>query len=261
VSDLHYQLNGSPANPPLVFLHGFLGSSNDWNFAVDHLGSNYYCLRVDLPGHGQSRLENNAQYAMPATARLLVELLDQLNLPRVNLLGYSMGGRLALYLAVHYPDRFLKIILESASPGLEDSGDQKRRQEQDERLAQTLEKKGLEQFLRDWYNLPLFQGLSSYPAFSEMFQRRLQNDPLELARSLRQMGTGSQPSLWADLAGIQLPVLLLAGEKDQKFGNIARQMQQRNPQFRVTVVEGCGHTIHFENEKRFLQEVADFFIT
>jgi 2-succinyl-6-hydroxy-2,4-cyclohexadiene-1-carboxylate synthase len=260
VSDLHYQLDGSSAKPPLVFLHGFLGSLDDWNFAVDHLSSNYYCLRVDLPGHGQSRLADPVHYSIPYTARLLVELLDRLKMPQVNLLGYSMGGRLALYLAVHYPDRFLKMILESASPGLENSREQKQRQEQDERLAQALEKKGLEPFLREWYNLPLFQNLSSLPAFTEMFQRRLHNDPLDLARSLRQMGTGSQPSLWSRLPEVQLPVLILAGEKDQKFCDLAIQMCERNSQFRMSVVEGCGHTIHFENEKRFLQEVADFLI-
>ncbi|OGB67137.1 MAG: 2-succinyl-6-hydroxy-2,4-cyclohexadiene-1-carboxylate synthase [Caldithrix sp. RBG_13_44_9] len=260
MSDLHYQLDGSPGKPLLVFLHGFLGSVDDWNFAVDHFVSDYCCLRIDLPGHGQTRLADPAQYAMPSTARLLIELLDKLKMSQAHLLGYSMGGRLALYLGVHYPDRFLKIILESASPGLEDSREQKQRQEQDERLAQALEKKELEQFLREWYNLPLFQNLSLHPSFREMFQRRLQNDPLDLARSLRQMGTGSQPSLWSRLSEVQLPVLLLAGEKDQKFRDLAIQMQERNSQFRISVVESCGHTIHFENEKRFLQEAAEFLM-
>jgi 2-succinyl-6-hydroxy-2,4-cyclohexadiene-1-carboxylate synthase len=261
MSHLHYQLNGSPGKPLLVFLHGFLGSLEDWNFAAAHFASNYHCLRVDLPGHGQSRLAEPAQYSMPATARLLIELLDQLKISKAHLLGYSMGGRLALYLAVHYPDRFLKVILESSSPGLEDPQEQKQRQDQDERLAQALEKKGLEQFVREWYSLPLFQNLSSHPCFAEMFQRRLQNDPVELARSLRLMGTGKQPALWARLAEVQSPVLLLTGERDQKFCGIAPKMRQRNPQFQISVIEDCGHTIHFENEKRFLQEVAGFLLT
>src|SRR4030043_615955 len=113
MSDLHYQLDGSPGKPLLVFLHGFLGSVDDWNFAVDHFVSDYCCLRIDLPGHGQTRLADPAQYAMPSTARLLIELLDKLKMSQAHLLGYSMGGRLALYLGVHYPDRFLTIILES----------------------------------------------------------------------------------------------------------------------------------------------------
>jgi 2-succinyl-6-hydroxy-2,4-cyclohexadiene-1-carboxylate synthase len=260
LNHLHYQLDGSDGNTLLVFLHGFLGSLEDWNFAAAHFASKYYCLRVDLPGHGQSRLAEPAQYSMPNTARLLIELLDQLKISRAHLLGYSMGGRLALYLAIHHPDRFLKVILESASPGLEDPQEQKQRQEQDERLAQALEKKDLEQFLQEWYSLPLFQNLSSHHSFTQMFQRRLQNDPLELTKSLRLMGTGNQPSLWSRLPEIKLPLLMLAGERDQKFCEMASKMRQRNPQFQISVIEGCGHTIHFEDEGRFLQVVAEFLL-
>ena len=260
MSQLFYQLDGPPGKPLLVFLHGFLGSSEDWNFAVTHFVSHYSCLRVELPGHGRTRLADPQLYCMPAAARLLVELLVQLKMSKAHLLGYSMGGRLALYLANHYPDRFLKIILESASPGIEDPPEQKQRQEQDESLAQALEKKGLQQFLQEWYRQPLFQNLSLLPLFNEMYQRRLQNDPLELAKSLRLMGTGVQPSLWSRLPEIQMPVLLLTGEKDKKFREIALKMRQRNPQFQVSVIEDCGHTIHFENEEKFLQGVSSFLL-
>lgn len=260
MKNLHFELSGPAGKPVIIFLHGFLGSSIDWDFAVEHFKVNYQCLCVDLPGHGQTHLTDPKHYSIPNTARLLIDLLDRLQIKMANLLGYSMGGRVALYLAVHYPSNFEKVILESASPGLEDEIERKKRQEQDEQLAQVLEKKNLEQFLREWYHRPLFKNLLGQPGFERMFQRRLKNDPIELAKSLRYMGVGNQESLWLRLPEIQLPVLLLAGEMDQKFCDIARRMQKKNPGFRLAIIEDCGHTIHFENEKRFLQEVSAFLI-
>ncbi len=261
MKNLHFNLSGPAGKPVIIFLHGFLGSLADWDLAVEHFQVDYQCLCVDLPGHGQTRLADPKHYSIPHTAQLLIELLDQLQIKKANLLGYSMGGRVALYLAVHYPSHFEKIILESASPGLEDVIERKKRQEQDEQLAQILEKKNLEQFLREWYHRPLFSNLLNQPGFEKMFQRRLKNDPIELAKSLRYMGVGNQESLWPQLPEIQLPVLLLAGEMDQKFCDIARRMQKMNSGFTVAIFEDCGHTIHFESEKRFLQKISAFLLS
>lgn len=261
MKNLHFNLSGPAGKPVIIFLHGFLGSSADWDFAVEHFQFDYQCLCVDLPGHGQTRLADPKHYSIPITARLLIDLLDQLQIKKANLLGYSMGGRVALYLAVHYPSNFEKIILESASPGLEDVTERKKRQEQDEQLAHVLEKKNLKQFLREWYHRPLFKNLLEQADFEKIFQRRLKNNPIELAKSLRYMGVGNQDSLWPRLPEIHLPVLLLAGEMDQKFCDIAQRMQKMNPGFTLAIIEDSGHTIHFENEKRFLQKVSDFLLS
>lgn len=261
MKNLHFNLSGPTGKPVIIFLHGFLGSSADWDFMVRQFQAEYRCLRVDLPGHGQTQLANPEHYSMPHTARLLINLLDHLQIKKANLLGYSMGGRLALYLTVHYPEYFERVILESASPGLEDVNERKQRQKQDEQLAHALKNKSLEQFLHEWYHRPLFKNLSEQPGFERLFRRRLQNDPIELAKSLRFMGVGNQESLWPQLTDIRLPVLLLVGALDQKFCDIARRMQKMNPHFTLAIVEDCGHTVHFENEKRFLQEVSDFLLS
>jgi 2-succinyl-6-hydroxy-2,4-cyclohexadiene-1-carboxylate synthase len=254
----HYQLSGSDNHPPLVFLHGFMGSQHDWNFACNYWKTDRQCLAVDLPGHGRTKIRDESFYRMEETATSLVKLLDELGLHQSHLVGYSMGGRLALYLAIHYPQKFSKIILESASPGLKTDLERRKRQESDDRLAATLLHEGMEKFIEKWYDQPLFQTLKSHTHFSLLFKERILNDPAGLALSLRWMGTGSQPSLWPQLKKIKMSIMLLVGEYDLKFRRIAEEMQKENSHFFVKVIDNSGHTVHFENRYRFLSEVDRF---
>lgn len=248
---------------PILFLHGFMGQSADFRVVMEGMRDRHHCLAVDLPGHGQTEvLGPEAYYQMPQVAAGLVQLLDVLEIPTCGLLGYSMGGRLALYLALHAPQRFSWVVLESASPGLKTESERQTRRDRDAQLAteleSCLESQDFEQFLKRWYRQPLFASLSQHPDFATLLERRLHNDRKALARSLRQMGTGQQPSLWESLHTLPIPLLLLVGEWDAKFRAIATEMHRDCPKAQIAVVPACGHTIHLEQPQRLISELRHF---
>lgn len=244
----------------LLFLHGFMGCAADWQAVMPALSPRFDCVAVDLPGHGKTRIGGGeAAYRMENCAALLLAFLQKLKIRTCSLIGYSMGGRLALYLAVNHPRHFRALILESASPGLRTAAERTRRMAEDEARAVRLESSDFRDFLKIWYQLPLFANLTRHAGFEALFARRLQNDPAGLAASLRHMGTGRQPSLWRHLANLTLPVLLLAGERDQKFVRLNRQMATACPSAQLQIIEGAGHTIHFEKPALFIDKIQQFF--
>ena len=249
---------GKSRHPTIIFLHGFLGSLEDWLPVCRRLLPDYHCLLLDLPGHGKTEATRTSDYTMSVTARSLIEFLSSLDIRRSVIVGYSMGGRLALYLAVQYPHYFEKVILESASPGLQRKEDRLLRRKNDEWLATKMKNMPLENFLNEWYNLPIFKSLRNHPKFKELLGQRLASHTVNWTASLRGMGVGRQPPLWKKLKDLTMPILILAGEKDQKFRNISFQMKKLNPDFTVSIVPRCGHVIHFEDESRFYLEVIKF---
>lgn len=234
-----------------------MGDLNDFAPAIAHL-SDFCCLLVDLPGHGQTQVSEDLDYQMPVTAAAIVELLQQLAIADSLLAGYSMGGRLALYIAVHYPQYFRGVILESASPGLKTQLEHDRRIAKDLKLARSLETEDFAQFISQWYANPLFESFTRHPNYQQAIARRLNNNPLELAKSLRFMGLGMQPSLWNFLPDISLPMLLMVGELDHKFLAINREIVELCPQANLKIVKQTGHNIHFERPQQFAQAIAVF---
>jgi len=200
VGELNYTRSGDTRRPVVLFLHGFMGSSADWREVTAALGGRYHCFAVDLPGHGASLGLPPENYTIEGTTRALLALLDELNVDRPTVVGYSMGGRLALYLALRHPERCAGLFLESTSPGIESAAERQARRDADEERAKRLESGDFEDFLADWYRQPLFASLSRHEGLVEtMIEARSHNDPGELVRSLRGMGLGSQPSLWGHL--------------------------------------------------------------
>ncbi len=256
---LAYQLYGAPDRPTLVVLHGFLGSGQDWAAVAGRLQADWRIVAIDLPGHGGSaHLVDVKQYTMSAAAAAVQQTLDRLGVGQAALLGYSMGGRLALYLGLHAPWRFTCLALESASPGLRTAGERAARRAADEQLAQRLEHESLVDFLTAWYNLPLFAGLRQHPDFPALLTRRQANHPQALARSLRGMGVGVQPSLWDAWARCSLPTLLLVGGEDDKYVALAAEMQRLHPPAQVAILAGCTHTPHLENVEAFITALRPF---
>jgi 2-succinyl-6-hydroxy-2,4-cyclohexadiene-1-carboxylate synthase len=257
---LAYHWVGDRTKPTIAFLHGFLGCGIDFFDIATGLSDRYSSLLIDLPGHGASLIEDDESYGMAQTAALVVRLFDQLNLGAIDLYGYSMGGRLALYLTLTYPDLIHRTILESASPGLPTAVAQQQRQFHDQAIAQKLLTLPFSAFLNDWYLQPLFQSLQQSSNFATLHQRRLQNHPEFLAKSLLGMGTGHQPSLWAALANRDRPLHLLAGANDEKFCQIQTAMQQIAPNsITLSVIQQTGHNIHWENPTAVIREIAKFF--
>lgn len=264
INDCNYNVEMRGSGIPLVLLHGFTGSGINWRALRDQLCWTYTVITVDLLGHGRSDAPPDpARYAMARAAADLAQLFQVLTASPVNLLGYSMGGRLALYMARHYPDLVRSLVLESASPGLADPRARHERRQRDEQLARRIEQDGIPAFVDYWENIPLFASQRTLPSDvrQQLRDQRLTNRPRGLANSLRGMGTGQQPSLWEELAHIDQPTLLLAGARDPKFANIARQMGQRLPHAQLSIVPDAGHTIHLEAPQTFQMQVLMFVHT
>lgn len=250
---------GEHSRPTLLFLHGFLGKGSDWAGVAGRLSNEFYCVAPDLPGHGQTQVRGGDDlFTMESTAHGLHELVQQLGTSLYGVIGYSMGGRLALYYAATFPHSVRRLVLESASPGLRTEEEQKARRQHDEALAQRLENTPFDEFLDGWYNQPLFASLRAYPDFDRIIAQRRINTPAGLARSLRQMGTGSQTSMWEALASLPVPTVLLAGKRDEKFVRIGREMTEVLPSAPLCVIAGAGHTLHVENEEVYTDVVRTF---
>lgn len=253
-----------PAQPltrPLVLLHGFTGSSENWRSHIATFGQRYKLVMIDLLGHGGSDSpEQPLRYRMEYCLDDLAEVFDQLQLKRANLLGYSMGGRMALSFAIAHPERVNQLILESASPGLADPVEREARAANDEVLAIRIEREGLEAFVNYWERSPLFasQAHLAEPARAGLRAQRLRNNPKGLANSLRGLGTGAQPSLWGRLTELRIPMLLIAGALDQKFAATARAMADSIPTATIVIVPEAGHTVHLEQPAEFGRVVLEF---
>jgi 2-succinyl-6-hydroxy-2,4-cyclohexadiene-1-carboxylate synthase len=244
---LSRKLSGSADYPGVLFLHGFMGSSADWQDVVAAIGDRAFCIAPDLPGHGASLGLTPDAYTMEGAAWVVVRTLDDLEVEHPAIVGYSMGGRLALYLALRYPERCAGLFLESASPGLESGKERKARRDADEEKAKRLEYGDFEEFLRDWYRQPLFAPLAKDGGLlRQTIAARGCNDPVELARSLRGMGTGSQPSLWGELEGLTAPALAVAGGLDGEYAEISSRMASISPRVETVVIPGVGHNVHDE---------------
>lgn len=255
---LNYTLTGDRHKPIMLFLHGFMGSGADFDAVVSRLSADFCCLTVDLPGHGKTKVKPELDYQMPAVAKAVVELLRQLNISQCFLLGYSMGGRLALYLTVYFPQLFIKVILESASPGLKTQVERDERLKQDAKLIDRLLRVEFSVFLEQWYQNPLFSSFRQHPNYHQAIAQRIHNNPHELAKSLQYMGLGVQPSLWDNLTTVQVPVLLIVGEYDTKFKEINHDLADLLPQAQLQLVKNSGHNVHFERSSQFARIIQDF---
>jgi 2-succinyl-6-hydroxy-2,4-cyclohexadiene-1-carboxylate synthase len=256
----YFQTHGNKSNPAIVFLHGFLGNRDSWNEIIPLLSKNYYCITIDLPGHGQTLPEENSQYTMSYCSKLMVRLLDNLKIQKFSLVGYSMGGRLGLFVALNYPNRINRLVLESSSAGLKTKKERIERQKSDENLAQELENAPLEQFLHKWYSQPLFDSLKqNQKRFQQLMDKRKKNNPMGLAKSLRFMGTGVTGSLWGKMADLKIPTLLIVGEYDHKFQEIAKNMSAKSKKITVVSVAGAGHNVHLEQPGKYAQILKSFF--
>ena len=260
-SGRHYYAQVSGAGEAVLLLHGFSGDHASWSSLTEDLREKYQIIAPDILGHGASDAPRDAaDYRMGAVAADIVDLLDQLSCRRCHLLGYSMGGRLALNLALSYPDRFSSLILESASPGLARAMERDARRQRDEALADKIEARGVDWFVDYWERLPLWASQARLPADVLAAQRtsRRRNRPVGLANSLRGMGGGAQPSHWIDLPRLQLPTLLIVGQADAKFVRINRAMARGIPRSTLEMISRAGHNTHLEDPAAFRQTVASF---
>jgi len=242
-------IDGPPGATPLILLHGFTGDTTTWSSLVPHLGADRPALAIDLVGHGRSDAPDDpAAYTMPATVAAVVKTLTDLGIPRAHWLGYSMGGRVALSLAVAHPEAVASLMLVGTSPGITDPAASAERVAADTALAGLIEQAGVETFVDRWMAQPLFASQARLGAddLARARAQRLRNRPHALAHTLRGLGTGAMRPLWDRLADVRAPSLLIAGELDPKFRAVADDMAARLPHAEVAVISCAGHAVHAE---------------
>jgi 2-succinyl-6-hydroxy-2,4-cyclohexadiene-1-carboxylate synthase len=247
--------------PPLVLLHGFTGSSAAWGELRERLARRRRVIAFDLPGHGASPVPQDPDRSrLPQVADALVRALCALSVPRADWLGYSLGARTALHVALAYPATVRSLVLEGASPGIADSVERAARAAADAQLAAAIESDGLERFVEAWLAQPLFASQARLPddVRARERDRRLRGSVAGYATALRAMGTGAQAPLWDRLGAIRARSLLIAGALDVKYCGIAQAMAAALPDARVAIVPGAGHAVHLERPDAWLAEVESF---
>lgn len=246
---------------PIIFLHGFTGSASDWEFAMGNINKKYFPIAVELPGHGETEISANINdYTIDSIINIISTVIEKLQVPKVVLLGYSMGSRAALSFASRYNSKIKALILESSTAGIENSDERKARLLSDTELAEKIEKEGVDEFIKYWMKLPLFESLKSMPIeeYQKIIKRKLTNSKKGLANSLRGFSTGKMKSLWNQLSELNFRVLLITGSLDNKYKMIADKMTSLLPQSEHEIISDAGHNIHLEKPKEFIKLVNNF---
>jgi 2-succinyl-6-hydroxy-2,4-cyclohexadiene-1-carboxylate synthase len=220
----------------VVLVPGFTNTKESWTDVAGQLVPGFDAMPIDLPGHG-GWSDSRLGFEQAAAA------IGGAGGPAAYV-GYSMGGRLCLRLAVDRPDLVSALVIIGASPGLATAEDRATRREADERLAASIERDGTEEFLQRWLSHPLFATLDPSP---EEMARRRKNSPEGLASALRLLGPGAQEPVWDRLGELRMPVLVVVGEKDKKFLATSRQMLDAGLQARLEIVPDVGHAVHLED--------------
>jgi 2-succinyl-6-hydroxy-2,4-cyclohexadiene-1-carboxylate synthase len=235
---LHVEVRGS--GPPLVLLHGFTQTARLWGTFGDLLAKHFTLIGIDLPGHAGSAA---VQADLLESAELVAEAVrGAIGDAPVNLLGYSLGARVALHVALGHGGLPLRrVVLIGATGGIEDGEARRRRQLADEATATALESSGdVDAFIEQWVSGPMFARLGQAAQQDE----RRRNSAAGLASSLRLAGTGTQDPLWDRLGAVHTPVLALAGTDDSRFAAHALRLAGLMPNGTSTLVPGGGHAVH-----------------
>ena len=249
--------------PPLLLLHGFTGSAATWaSFAA--ACERFRCIAIDFLGHGDSDSPAAPErYSTGCWADDMAAIMDTLGLATAAVLGYSMGGRAALRFALARPERVTALVLESASPGIEDEAERRARIASDEAMADDIERDGIAPFVDRWQAIPLFGSQAALPEATraQLREQRLRNVPRGLANSLRGMGAGRDAPVFDRLGELPMPALIIAGGLDAKYRALAERMAAGIALVANTVlaiVPEAGHAAHLERPDLFRQTVVDF---
>lgn len=241
--NIHLTHIGNKKNPPLIFLHGLFGQGDDFLDIANLLSDRYYSILIDLPGHGRSDVTEENSFS-----NLCHKIMDSI-LPldqKATLVGYSLGGRIALYLCTHFPDNFKQAVIISANPGIEIGREE--RFQQDLSLLENI--LSPETFFRDWYSKPLFGDLLKHKDYPELLDKRKKSNLLKIKECMGSFSVGTQPSLWDKIRDNTLPIFYFCGEKDEKYKQIGLRLS-KFPSINFIEFENAGHYLHFEQPTTF----------
>lgn len=253
-----------PSPTPLVLLHGFTQNRQCWGPFAGQLDDGRPVERWDLPGHGgggpaadgwatADRLAAQAAARTAATAAPRATTTAEAGARASDWLGYSLGGRMLLHLVLAHPNMVRRAVLIGATAGLATSAERAERRGADEALAERIEQDGVDVFIERWLAMPMWDGL---PEAAQFVDERRTNTADGLAGSLRLAGTGAQDDLWPRLGEIDVPVLVLAGGRDQKFTAIGRRLAAALPHGEFRAIPDAGHAVHLEAPERTAQAVT-----
>lgn len=249
---------------PVLFLHGFTGSANDWDFVTENLEEKFTPIFVDLVGHGQSDSPDNPEYyGINFQIELLKNMCDYLDLDKINLVGYSMGGRLALAFATNFRENVESLVLESTSFGIVDKNDRLERIHSDEKLAKQIENSSIGDFIKYWINTPLFDSLNKVePArLEKLLENKIKrNNQKGLKNSLLGCSTGKMKNYFLELGNLSTDIMLIVGALDQKFVGINTKANSLFTNSELRVIKESGHNVHFEKPKEFLKLLNRFLL-
>jgi 2-succinyl-6-hydroxy-2,4-cyclohexadiene-1-carboxylate synthase len=236
--------------PTILLLHGFTNTGRSWDGVIAALPEDCRPLAPDIRGHG------TASDLRPITLATVMQDLEAIAPEPFTLVGYSMGGRIALHLAFKLSRRVRRLVLIGASPGLKNAAARAERRTADEKLAEYAEHGTIAEFADRWARTPV---MADQPEAvrAVVDVDRLRNDPVALAAALRGLGTGTLPSLWPRLGSLEIPVDLVVGERDDKFREIATQMSDELPDANVVIVPGAGHAVQAEAPEAVARVIAD----
>ena len=260
IDGLRWEVRTRGMGQPLLLLHGFSGRGTAWAAHAAAFARSFRVITVDLPGHGRSGTAVPGRMTIERTADDLAAILRQADAVPAHVLGYSLGARVALRLAVAHPDVVRRLVLESPSAGLATEEERATRRAADDDLATLIERDGIDDFVAEWERRPVFASHASLPSRRAARYRamRLANRPDGLAASLRGAGQGSMEPLFDRLAAVSAPTLVIAGALDDRGRPRAQQVGDGIPGARLEIVDHAGHTPHEEQPRVFRRLALGF---
>ncbi len=247
----------------LILLHGFLGSADEFVPLCERFHERVGdTIAIDLLGHGNAaKPADVGDCVMSAVVDdVVAKIVELVPDGPIDLFGYSMGGRVALSLALEHPAMVRRLAVLGASPGYDDPAERQERQVADNLLADRLEQEGIEAFVDHWLGLPMFSALHDLGLewMTSYRNRRLAADVVGIAHSLRAAGAGAMPPLHQRLVQLTMPTLFLAGANDQKFSRLGAFMAQQVGDGSFVSVRGAGHAAHLEAPELVVGAVSHF---
>ncbi|MCL1144223.1 2-succinyl-6-hydroxy-2,4-cyclohexadiene-1-carboxylate synthase [Shewanella gaetbuli] len=236
---------GDPTLPALVLLHGFMGAKEDWQALMPKLSQRFHCIVIDLPGHGTNQYALSTPGLTEAAAHVL-QKVNNLGYQQFHLVGYSLGGRIALHIAQLQPEALLSLTLESANPGLLTEAEKQQRLAHDNRWAEKLLNLPFKQFLQLWYQQAVFADLTEQQR-QWLIEKRAWNNPQHLHQCYQATSLGLQADCRQVIKQLNAPCQIVVGEQDHKFTHLARQWQAELANatlLQLTVIPNVGHNIH-----------------